>query len=274
MDFGLSTHLFVEHRLSSHILDQILGTGLSCIEIFAARQHFDYHDANHIRDVADWFEDHDVKLHSLHAPLYADFDWGRSGRPAVSMTYLEKRQRIDSMEEIKRAIEVAERLPFSYLVLHLGVNNEEYSLAKFDAALTSLEHLKIYAKERGVQVLLENTPNELSTPERLLQFIHYTRLDDLKICFDTGHAHLGGGVRPAFQTLKHRIVCAHIHDNRGEKDDHLLPFEGGINWDQTILDFRAADAQFPLLFELRQQEGEATDLARLREVMERMESVH
>jgi sugar phosphate isomerase/epimerase len=98
-------------------------------------------------------------------------------------------------------------------------------------------------------------------------------MDDLKICFDTGHAHMGGGVQPAFQTLRDRIVSTHVHDNRREKDDHLLPFDGEIDWEQTIRDFRAADNQFPLLFELRQYESGEVDLARLREVMERMESI-
>jgi sugar phosphate isomerase/epimerase len=273
MDYGLSTHLFVDERLSSHILDRILGVGMRQIEVFAARQHFDYHDQNHVRDVAQWFEDHEVKLHSLHAPLYADLDWGQSGGPAVSVACLEKRKRIDSMEEIKRALEVAERLPFRYLVLHLGIPGEEYALEKFDAALTSIEHLKIFAKERDVQLLLENIPNELGTPERLLEFIQYSRMDDLQICFDTGHAHMGGGVQPAFQTLRDRIVSTHVHDNRRERDDHLLPFDGEIDWEQTIRDFRAADNQFPLLFELRQYESGEVDLARLREVMERMESI-
>jgi sugar phosphate isomerase/epimerase len=273
MDFGLSTHLFVEERLSSHILDQILGAGIRQMEIFAARQHFDYYDKNHIRDVAQWFEDHELKLHSLHAPLYADFAWGQSGGPAVSVTYLEKRRRIDSMEEIKRALEVAERLPFRYLVLHLGLTDEEYELAKFDAALTSIEHLKIFAKERGVQILLENIPNQLSTPERLLAFIQYSRMDDLKICFDTGHAHMTSGVRSAFRTLKDRVVSTHLHDNRREKDDHLLPFDGDIDWEETIRDFRAADGQFPLLFELRHHGAEVANFTRLREVMERIESI-
>jgi len=273
MDYGLSTHLFVDERLSSHILDQVLGVGIRQIEVFAARQHFDYRDPNHVRDVAQWFDDHDLKLHSLHAPLYADFDWGQSGGPAVSVAFLEKRKRIDSMEEIKRALEVAERLPCRYLVLHLGIPGEEYALEKFDSALTSIEHLKIFAKERGVQLLLENIPNELSTPERLLEFIQYSRMDDLKICFDTGHAHMGGGVRPAFQTLRDRIVSTHVHDNRREKDDHLLPFDGEIDWEQTIRDFRVAGSQFPLLFELRQYESEEIDLARLQRVMKRLESI-
>jgi sugar phosphate isomerase/epimerase len=273
MEFGLSTHLFVGERLTSHILDQILAAGFRTFEIFAARQHIDYHDKNHVRDVAQWFNDHDLKLHSLHAPLYSDFDWGRSGGPPVSITYLQRGKRIDSMDEIKRAIEVAEMLPFRYLVLHLGLFYEEYDLAKFDAALTCIEHLKIFAKERGAQILLENTPNDLSTPERLLEFINYTRLDDLKICFDTGHAHMTCGVRPAFHSLRDRIVSTHVHDNHREKDDHLLPFEGGIDWEQTVRDFRSAEGQFPILFELRNYGAERSGFARLRDVMERFQAV-
>jgi len=272
MQFALSTYMFVNERLSSHILDRILGAGFHQIEIFAARQHFDYHDVNHVRDVAQWFTDHDVSLHSLHAPLFADTDWGRSGGSPLSVAHLERRLRIQSMDEIKRALDVADQLPFRYLIQHMGLPKEEYDLSKFDAALTSLEHLKIYAKERGVQVLLENIPNELSTPARLLEFLDYTRLD-LKICFDTGHAHMTGGVQPAFEALKERVISTHVHDNRREKDEHLMPFDGEIDWVQTIRDFRAVDGQFPILFELQSSGPELTTLSRLAQVMIRLHNI-
>ena len=273
MDFGLSTHLFVGERLTSHVLDQIAAAGLRTIEIFAARQHLDYRDKNQVRDVAQWFDDHGMKLHSLHAPLYADFDWGRSGGPPLSIAYLQRRKRIDSMEEIKRAIEVADQLPFRYLILHLGLSGEEYDIAKFDAALTSLEHLKIFAKERGAQILLENTPNELSAPERLLEFISYTRLEEVKLCFDIGHAHMTCGVRPAFQALRDSIVSTHVHDNRREKDDHLFPYDGDIDWEQAVRDFRAAEGQFPILFELRNYGPERSGLTRLQQIIKKMEAI-
>lgn len=274
MDYALSTHYFVSDRLSGHILDKILAAGFTQIEIFAARQHFDYHEANHVRDVAQWFKDHQLKLRSLHAPLYADFDWGRSGKgAAISIAYTERRKRIASMEEIKRAIEVAERLPFQYLILHLGLLEEEYALEKLDAAFTSLEHLRIYAKERGAQILLENIPNQLTTPERLLQFIQYTRMNDLKFCFDTGHAHLTGGVHAAFEILKEHIASTHLHDNLGDKDDHFLPFQGQINWAQVMRDFRGVEGQFPLLFELRNYGAEPPNLDALRQVIGRLEAL-
>jgi sugar phosphate isomerase/epimerase len=272
MEFALSTYLYSDERLSSHILDQILGAGIRHMEIFAARQHFDYQDPNHVRDVAQWFTDHEVALHSLHAPLFSDMDWGRSGGWGVSVAHLERRLRIESMDEIKRAIDIAECLPFRYLVLHLGLEDEEYDLRKFDAAFTSIEHLKIFAKERGAQVLLENIPNELSTPQRLVDFIQYTRMD-LKICFDTGHAHMTGGVQPAFEILKERILSTHVHDNCREKDDHLLPFDGDIDWEQAVRDFRIVDGQLLILFEPRNYGPEVSNLARLREVMERMQAI-
>ncbi len=272
MDFGLSTHLFVNDRLSSHILDQIAGAGLQRLEIFAARQHLDYSDPHHVSDVAQWFKDHDVSLFSLHAPLYTDAEWGRAGGMPVSIAHLERRQRINSMEEIKLAIAVAEKLPFRYLILHLGLAGEEFDIAKFDAAFTSLEHLNIFAKERGVSILLENIPSNLTAPQRLVQFIHYTHMG-LKVCFDTGHAHMTCGVQQAFGTLKDHIASTHLHDNRREKDDHLMPFEGEIDWERTVRGFRSMEGRFPLMLELRNYGPEVSSLARVREAIERMEAI-
>jgi sugar phosphate isomerase/epimerase len=272
MDFALSTHLFVSERLNSHVLDRIIAAGLNRIEIFAARQHLDYRDANQVRDVAEWFSDHGASLHSVHAPLFADKNWGRLGGLAVSVADLEKRRRVESMDEIKRALEIAEAMPFRYLVVHLGLDGEEFDPRKFDAAFSSLEYLKIFAKDRGVHILLENYPNELSTAERLLDFIRYTKLD-LKVCFDTGHAHMAEGVQSAFQKLREHIASTHIHDNNRLKDDHLLPFEGQIDWEKTVRDFRSVPGQVPFLFELRNYGDDSSDLARLRKVMERLEAL-
>ena len=249
-----------------------MAAGLREFEIMAAPQHLDYRDPNQVRDVAQWFGDHGVTLHALHAPLHADRGQGRTGGLLISVAYLERRPRIASMDEIKRAIEVAEFLPFRYLILHLGLPGEEYDLSKFDAAFTSIEHLRIFAKERGAQILLENIPGELSTPQHILSFLDYTRLD-LKVCFDTGHAHLAGGVQPAFRALQERVVAVHVHDNHGEKDEHLLPFEGQIDWAQTVRDFRSAGGQFPILFELNAQRNEPNVLARVQEVMGRLENL-
>jgi len=273
MEFGLSTYLYVNERLSPHILDRIRNAGIGKIEIFAARQHFDYYDPNHVGDIARWFADHGLTLHSLHAPVHGGPDMDATKRLVISVAHLERRLRIDSMEEIKRAIDISERLPFRYLVLHLGLSDEAYDTRKLDAAFTSIEHLNLYAKGGGAQILLENIPNELSTPERLVEFIQYTHLEGLEVCFDTGHAHLGEGVQASFQALKRFVVSTHVHDNLREKDDHLLPFEGSIDWEQTVRDLNRVSAQLPLIFELRQPASAGDCLSRVQQVIQRMQAM-
>ena len=57
---------------------------------------------------------------SMHAPLFPDREMGRAGAPAVNVLHPEKSRRIDAMDEIKRALEAAEHIPFKNLVVHLG----------------------------------------------------------------------------------------------------------------------------------------------------------
>ncbi|HUI41180.1 MAG TPA: sugar phosphate isomerase/epimerase family protein [Terriglobia bacterium] len=276
MKYGLSTRLFSVEYLGSALLDRIIEAGFREIEICAAREHLDYHDAQRVRDVGLWFSDRGVALHSLHAPPCSESGSGRRGGLVVSIAHLERRHRIASMDEIKRVLEVAERLPYRYLVLHVGLDDEEYSLEKFDAAFTSLEHLRIFAKERGVRLLLENTANGLGTPARLIDFLQYTRLDDVGICFDAGHAHLGGALTESLKLLQARMACAHLHDNDGEKDDHRLPFEGGIDWAQFLPDLASAAGAidgFCAFLELRERAAEPVTLQEIRTAARKLEAL-
>jgi sugar phosphate isomerase/epimerase len=104
-----------------------------------------------------------------------------------------------------------------------------------------------------VEVLLENTPNELSSAERLIQFLDQTHLK-LNFCLDVGHANMKEGVASAFAILKDRIRSTHLHDNNGGEDSHLWPFQsqgGTINWKETMGLLRTLPEQYPLLLELR-----------------------
>ena len=169
------------------------------MEIFCARQHLDYRDKAQITELGHWFRDSDLKLHSLHAPMYTDEIWGRSGPHAViTITEPVKSQRLQQVDEIKRALEIAETIPFRYLIQHMGVGGEEFDERKVDAAFSALEELNLFARQRGVEILLENIPNELSSAERLLQFEELTHLK-LNYAFDTGHAHMNEGIADRIQ---------------------------------------------------------------------------
>lgn len=254
MNHVLSTHLLVNHRLNTVWLDRIWQAGVPAVEIFCARQHLDYRDKAQITELGHWFRDSKLKLHSLHSPMYSDDMWGRSGPNShINITEPVKSKRLDMLDEIKRALDISEIIPFRYLIQHIGVYEEEYDERKVDAAFTSLEEIHLFAKARGVEVLLENTPNELSSSQRLIQFLEQTHLK-LNFCFDVGHANMNEGVASAFAILKDRIRSTHLHDNNGREDSHLWPFHspgGTIDWAETMGLLATLPQQYPLLLELR-----------------------
>ena len=274
MHHVLSTHLFVNHRLTVAQLDKIQHAGIPAVEIFCARQHLDYRDRAQIAELGHWFRDSDLKLHSIHGPMYNDEFWGRSGpQSVITITEPVKGKRLEMVDEIKRALEIAETIPFQYLVQHIGVAGEEYSERAVDAAFSALEQISLFARQRGVEVLLENTPNALSSGERLMLFLELTHLD-LNFVFDVGHANLGEGVEPAFDVMKERIRSTHIHDNDGKADKHLFPLlaEGGsIDWKNTMDLLRMRADQYPLMLELKEAPG--FSLATAVELFDRLENL-
>src|SRR6202142_3318658 len=137
MNHILSTHLFVNHRLTSAQLTRIQQLGIPAVEIFCARQHLDYRDKAQITELGHWFRDSDLKLHALHSPMCNDEIWGRSGPHAVvTITEPVKGKRLQMVDEIKRALEISETIPFKYMVQHIGVSGEEFSERAVDAAFS------------------------------------------------------------------------------------------------------------------------------------------
>jgi len=255
---AMSTLVYARReRLHPGLLDQMVKGGAEAIEIFGARGHFNYSDRQHLREIANWFRSTGVAFHSLHAPMHGDDEFGRSGAPPLNIAAVEKRDRITAMDEIKRAIEVAEQAPFKFLVQHVGVGGESASGQKLEAAMTSLEHLRAFAKPLGVQVVVENIPNELSTPEGLVELLRTARFTDIGVCFDVGHAHMAPGITHAFETLKDLIRTTHVHDNDQQRDAHLWPGAGNIEWKQTMELLRSAPNVPALVLEIEGVEGES-----------------
>src|SRR3989442_11686573 len=155
MQRAVSTYIYVKERLHPRLLDELVKAGSQAIEIFAARQHFDYANRKqHIHEIADWFKSTGIPLNSVHAPLYSDYEWGRTGSPPVNVASTDRAGRIESMDEIKRALEIAEQIPFRFLIQHLGTSSESFDERKVEAAMTSIEHLRAFAKPLGVRLLL------------------------------------------------------------------------------------------------------------------------
>ena len=258
---GLSTHVFLQQRLHTGLLDAMRDGGAQTIEIFAARHHFDYVDRSAVREVAAWFRAHEVGA-TLHQPLYTDAQWSRHVAPTINLIDVEKSRRIDAMDEVKRALEAAEQIPFTAVVLHLGQKDDTWSPRSLEHSLTAIEHLKAFAHPLGVKVLLENLQNDVTTPEHLQEIVKVGHFDSVGFCLDIGHAHLAvpeknAGVDQAFELLGGRIAQLHLHDNHGTKDEHLWPGEGTISWKNVMGHLTALSGDLSAVVEIAHEPNEA-----------------
>jgi len=267
----LSTYRFIHQPLGPTLLTEIARAGVPAIEVFCAQGHFSYRSQQAVAELAAALRENHLELHSLHSPTERDTAHERASGVPISISETERVRRIDAVDEVKRALEVAERIPFRYLVQHMGHGHQAADPRKFEAAFNSLEHLVIFAKHRGVTIALENTPGELASPESLQEFIKETHLKDLRLCLDTGHAHLEPGVSAAFEIMRAFLVTTHVHDNHGEKDEHLLPYEGTIDWDALLALFAGAPQPLPIVLELEKSASGGPTLDQARAVFDKLE---
>ncbi len=234
----ISTHVFLRQRLHPGLLDLLARGGAQGVELFAARHHFNYSDRSQVREIAEWFGSNPVQAFSMHAPLFPDMEMGRDGVPAINVVHPEKSRRIDAMDEIKRSLETAEILPMQYMILHLGEREDTWSPRALEHAITALEHLQAFARPLGVKLLIENLQNEVSASENILEILATGHFKEIGVSLDLGHARLGEGISPVVAALKDRIRSAHIHDNKGEKDEHLWPGDGSTDWKDAMRELR------------------------------------
>src|ERR1700723_3311755 len=278
----LSSYCFISRKVTPELLGQIANASFEGVELFCSRSHFDYTSRAQIQAMAEALKIHKLALASLHAPTSRDLSATREGGSPLSITEVERVRRVEAMDELKRVIDVAEDLPYSRLILHMGGPRETADPRKRDAAFSSLEHLVLHAHHRGVTIAVENTTSEMGDPAYLRTFVDETRLTGLRFNFDIGHAHLVDGleaerVERAFGSMRELAVSAHIHDNHGEKDEHLPPYEGTIDWESAVKTLKSApETDLAPTLELKEKTGHdapttAEQLAAASESLDRFE---
>jgi sugar phosphate isomerase/epimerase len=272
--FGVSTHLYHGQRLCRDHLLEIAAHGFDCVEVYATRTHFDYHNPAAIADLQGWLADAGLELRSIHAPTAESFTGGRWGG-SLSLASTDPAARAHAVSETEAALHVARRLPVPVLVAHLGVPRTQRSEGAGDsraAARRSIEELLRIAEPLGVRIAVEVIPNELSRAGSIVHFVEQD-LDGAGICLDFGHAHLDGDVVDAVETVSEHLIATHVHDNRGRSDDHLLPFDGTIDWAGTLLAVQKIGYDGPFMFEIVPNGSTKDTLAKARDTREQMEQL-
>ena len=273
--FGISTHLFHQSRLTREHLVHIAAHGFETVEVFATKSHFDYHDEHAIAQLGEWLADTRLELHSMHAPIVDAMNGGKWVGSYSNASGNETRRKA-ALAETEAALRLATRIPYRYLVLHLGMPSAEDvppADNQPDAARRSVEHLVELAGTLNVKVAVEVIPNPLASAASLVRLIE-DDLDgiDAGICLDYGHAHLMGDLAEAIETISGHLWTTHVHDNGGKRDDHLVPYAGSINWDLAMMETQKIGYDGVMMFEVSGDAGDPVEiLKRCTKARERLE---
>jgi sugar phosphate isomerase/epimerase len=271
--FGVSTHLFHNYRLVRDHLVEIGAHGFERVELFATRTHFDYRNPAAVADLQQWLAEARLELHGVHAPVGESFTGGRWG-PMLSLASADADARARAVEEAEAALQIARRIPFGVLIAHLGVPRTQASPTdnSRDGARRSIDTLRGLAEPLGVRVAVEVIPNELSRAGSLVHFIEEVLEEaEVGICLDFGHAHMDGDLVDAIETVSEHLITTHVHDNRGRTDDHLVPFEGSIDWPAALTAVQKVGYDGTLLLEIAAHGSAKDTLQKARKAREKME---
>ncbi|MEC7842556.1 MAG: sugar phosphate isomerase/epimerase family protein [Candidatus Latescibacterota bacterium] len=233
MKLGASTLLFKERPLGRDLLADIAAAGVDSAELTDYHPGFSYEDPASFRSLGATLRDLGLDFNSLHAHLES-FD------RECDLAGLEpERQRL-TQKAYRRAVDAVEQLGGGILLTHdIRIPEPPVDAAaaegghkqKRDAFLSNLGTLADYAADRGVRLALENTGRGYTRePERLVALMRDLDRVNVGVCIDTGHRNLAGDPVEALRVIGDHLITLHIHDNHGEKDEHLLPGMGEISW--------------------------------------------
>jgi sugar phosphate isomerase/epimerase len=130
------------------------------------------------------------------------------------------RERQSALDAVKRCLELGDRLPLRYAVLHLGAAGSPFNPVHFEHAYTAISMIRAFS---GLRVLLETLPNDIATFSRIAELQIAAQFPDVGICYDTGHGEMDGAPD-----------VIHLNDNHGEGDEHLWPFDGSRDWPALV----------------------------------------
>lgn len=180
-----------------------------------------------------------VRFSQAHAPFNGDLFLYKKQPDA---------QYVELFREMtRRCIVASARLGINWVTVHPltdTVNTEYDGAAQLATNHRFYEEFVELAAQVGTGIAFENMP-EMAVSNDSFTRRYGANVDDLEdilnsfagapvgVCWDFGHGRMSFGDQPRqMRRLGSRLKATHVHDNKGERDSHLIPFVGGnIKWE-------------------------------------------
>jgi len=213
------------------ILAACAASGVQAVELHCL--HLEDCDESALERLSRQYRAAGVAIESFHLPFTA--------RDDIASLY--ERERRHSVERVRYWLERLPVLGVRVGIQHPGALDwdleSEGAQRILDRLRLSLEELLPVAEAGGIQIALENMPPYGgrvplgAAPEHFARIFALVDHPCLGICLDTGHALMAGGdgwIDPYFDSLGARICAFHLADNSGNRDLHIPPGHGRVDW--------------------------------------------
>lgn len=186
-----------------------------------------------IEEIGKQYKEAGIELYSYHLPFSQEDD--------IALFYETKRR--ESIKRLIRIMEQASLLGSKVVILHPSTSHYCIEVEGFERYLfqmeKSLKELIPAAERLNLVIALENMLPGMdgnrfgSRPEHFTIFAERFSHPHFGFCLDTGHANVSyhpDGPIVFFDVMKKYLVAFHIQDNPGDRDVHLAPGYGLVNW--------------------------------------------
>lgn len=184
---------------------------------------------------AEAFAKYNISYETLHAPFGHINDIWRDTLAGNEMT-----------NELKSGVDRCRQVGAPILVVHLSSGKNPPSIT--DIGRGRFIGLVEYAEKNNISIAFEN--------QRMLAnlawaFEEFSEAENVGFCWDCGHEGCFTLNREYMPLFGDKLICTHIHDNFCEfdKDLHLLPFDGKIDFNRVARQIKDSGFKGSLMLE-------------------------
>jgi sugar phosphate isomerase/epimerase len=271
--YGISSHIFAKYELSASHIKKIHDAGFREIELYINRPHFPLGKHKKISQIITEIKNLGLSVNSLHSAFYTHFSEALKGN-FLSICSERESQRLEAVNWIKKSLKIAEYINFNYVVVHFGGEEKIFKESYLHQAQKSLRELLSFIGNEKITISLENITNAISSPKRIVQFLKEYGLPDIGLCFDVGHSFIKNNIIDSLDAAADYILECHIHDNFGHIDEHLIPFEGDINWSAFISKIREKQFNGRMIIESQGGSDAETSLLKCAAAAKKLENIY
>ena len=194
--------------------------------------------------------DSSLRIDSLHLP-YKKFEQGKCvDSRYVNVLWTDETVADLYVKELIDEVKFAHEYKIDTVVMHITGGDIPPDMS--DHGIINIEKVLNACELYDITLCLENL--------RRLDYLSYVfnKLDSkhLKFCFDSGHANVMTKNIDNFPwgEFGDKLFYLHLNDNNGAKDQHLIPFNGNINWYDLMKTIFAFNNNIGLTLEVRSSE--------------------